>query len=411
MIDKLFLRKYKVNNEGGIIYVDRKVYKWLNSFSLNDLSQKTFIEKEIYKQLTKSGFDENPDVSPPKKIPKISLILVLFNSKYWVDNLKQMLSNLNPWIYEIVVVDNGSTDNSLNILNECLPGLISIKNLTPKPFAAAINQGTRIASGDVFLMINPDVYIPKSSLWALIDCYQKNKSVAAYSPKLLLMKTPGFINGIGNIVKPFWHGYDMGLGHLDIGQFNDICDLYSACFATILIPRKSWEEIGELDEKFPLYYEDTDWCYRARNIGKRIILNPHAKIYHAYKASSKDGYNFRNQYIMNITKGRIRFTRKNINKNIKIFYLLSFFLNDIFNFFKYLLLQKRSFFKCLFFPWVTELFLSKESFCYKKSNWYKSNSFKYNIDCSPSIYLGLPVLSSKNLHLIIKLREKMEINE
>ena len=143
-----------------------------------------------------------------------------------------------------------------------------IENKESKSFAAAVNQGCKLASGELFLIINPDVYIPKSSLWSLINFYQNNSDAAAIVPKLMLMKTPGFINGIGNVVPPFRWGYDLGLGHLDVGQFDHIKEVPSACFATVLIPREKWDTVGELDEEYPMYYEDSDWSYRAR--GKRL---------------------------------------------------------------------------------------------------------------------------------------------
>ena len=163
-ISASYLQEFEVNPEGGTIYVDKKVKKWLDSFTEDGIKQKSKIEKEIYYRITKTGFEENLDISPPEYFPKISLILVLYNSIFWVDNLVKMFENLFPWLHEIIVIDNGSTDNCKTELYERISGLKCIINQVSKSFAAAINQGTKIATGEVFLIINPDVYIPKSSL-------------------------------------------------------------------------------------------------------------------------------------------------------------------------------------------------------------------------------------------------------
>ncbi len=206
-------------------------------------TQRSNAEIEIYKKITKSGYEENLMIEPPENVPSISLILVTFNSEIWFENLKKMFINLSPWLHEIIVVDNGSKDGSYKGLSHSSNNIKIIENKESKSFAAAVNQGCKLASGELFLIINPDVYIPKSSLWSLINFYQNNSDAAAIVPKLMLMKTPGFINGIGNVVPPFRWGYDLGLGHLDVGQFDHIKEVPSACFATVLIPREKWKRL------------------------------------------------------------------------------------------------------------------------------------------------------------------------
>jgi len=406
-ISRFFLHEYQVNNEGGKIFVDRKVANWLDSFSTENTNQKSSSEIKIYKQITKCGFDENPNISPPEKYPKISIVLVLYNSKFWVENLSKMFENLSPWLHEIVVVDNGSNDDGLVLLKERISRITCIKNKSSKSFAAAINQGTRNSTGEVFLIINPDVYIPRNSLWALIDCYLKNPTVGAISPKLLLMRTPGFINGIGNIVKPFWHGYDLGLGHLDIGQFDEIVELPSACFAAILIPRNSWERVGELDEEYPMYYEDSDWCYRARNQGMKIRFCHHSKIYHRFQSSAtineKRIYN-RKQF-SHITYGRIRYIVKNLNYLEARYFLLFGLLYDIFYIIKYYFLFHELLLKDLLYIWKENhlKFLS-----FRKPPFHKSfNQPKSYFSAYPRIYEGIPVL---NRNILIKILKEKESN-
>jgi hypothetical protein len=328
-LERFKLTKYQVNPEGGTIYVDWNVKNWLDSFKGEDYSQKSLKEIEIYKKITKSGFEENLMIKPPENFPTISLIVVTFNSEIWFENLKKMFIELSPWLHEIIVVDNGSIDGSLDGLRKIEKTIFFIENEIPKSFAAAVNQGCNMASGELFLIINPDVHIPKSSLWSLINFYQNNSEAAAIVPKLMLMKTPGFINGIGNVVPPFRWGYDLGLGHLDVGQFDHIKEVPSACFATVLIPREKWKIVGELDEEYPMYYEDSDWSYRARGLGYKILADTNSLIFHAFGGKNKRNSVISKAKLLHVTYGRLTFVSKNIKSPLMYVYFLRYFIFDM----------------------------------------------------------------------------------
>ncbi len=301
MFGKSKLSLYQVNPSGGKIFVDKKVQTWLDSFTAQEDGKKSDQEWAIYRQITKEGFDEDESVAEPTELPKISLIVVLFNSMKWVENLNKMFALLAPWLHEIIVVDNGSEDSCSNEIDQALQVITVISLSNSVSFATAVNQGVRAAEGDLFLLINPDVWIPRSSLWSLINFYKEHSKAAAIAPKLLLMQTPGFINSIGNHVPLFRWGYDLGLGHLDMGQFDHIREIEAACFATVLIPREKWEIVGELDEGYPMYYEDSDWCYRAREMNYKILCASKSVIYHKF-GRNKQKRNMTNKLLIDSTE-------------------------------------------------------------------------------------------------------------
>ena len=399
-LNDLFLKEYNINQNGGKIYVDRKTAQWLDSFISVNQSQKSYRELKLFTQITKSGFNENPEISPPDNYPKISVILVLYNSNYWIDNLIKVFKNLSEWLHEIIVVDNGSIDEGLRLLQQGVDKLISIQNSSPKSFAAAINQGTRIATGDVFFIINPDVYIPRTSLWELIHSYNKNQNIAAISPKLLLMKTPGFINGIGNIVRPFWHGYDIGLGHLDVGQFNHIKELPSACFASIFIPKSSWELVGEVDEEYPMYYEDSDWCYRARNYGLKILFCSSSEVFHGYKSYKVGVENINSTYIRNISYGRIRFSKKNFPRLKSTLFLMSYVISDLLYLVIYWLRYQKNFFSDYYSVWKNIFQFKSYSINQNKQSKSRRMKFEKHKISFPMVFNGLPLLKWKVLIIL-----------
>lgn len=397
LFDFFRLRKYQVNPEGGMIYVDRKVEKWLDSFKKDGHTGKSDVEIDLYRRITKSGIDDDQNILPPKSLPKISLVVVTYNSNFWMDNLNKMFSNLGDWLYEIIVVDNGSIDN-------CVEKLISnekisiIKNEIPKSFAAAVNQGCRVANGDLFLIINPDVFIPKSALFSLINFYLDHPDAGAIVPKLMLMRTPGFINGVGNIVPFFRWGYDLGLGHLDVGQFDHIEEVPSACFATVLIPKTVWARVGELDEDYPMYYEDSDWSCRVRVAGLKIILSEKSIVFHGYRNYDFGFEEISSTKLMNVTYGRLRYTKKNIKTFSEIYFLISYLIFDIF-YIMFSMFFHFNFanFNSIFRGW--KLFLSRSKTIQKSDVFSNHHYIRKNSSSKPHIKYGIPKLTWNMLNI------------
>ncbi len=314
-----------------------------------------------------------------------------------MENINKMFSNLGKWLFEIIVVDNGSVDNCLEKLvhNEKIS---IIENDMPLAFAAAVNQGCRLATGDLFLLINPDVVITKTALFSLIDFYLAHPDAAAIVPKLLLMRTPGFINGVGNIVPLFRWGYDLGLGHLDVGQFDDMLEVPSACFATVLIPKEKWVKVGELDEEYPMYYEDSDWSYRARAAGFMIVLCVKSQVFHGYLGYDDGFKEITYKKLMQVTYGRLRYSKKNIKSLNEVYYLISYLIFDI-SFLIYSVFFQFNFAnsKAIFQGW--KLFLSRSK-SIKKCVVFPIDHHNGKISGSkPRIKTGIPMLTWNILNL------------
>jgi glycosyltransferase involved in cell wall biosynthesis len=139
-------------------------------------------------------------------------------------------------------------------------------------------------------------------------------------------------------VGSFSWGTDNGLGHLDLGQFDDWEEIPSVCFAAALISRTAWEQIGPLDEGFTMYYEDSEWSYRARLLGYKLIAAPQALIYHAFGSYFPDrGTNVLGaDKLQNVVYGRLRFSLKLLDKNLDHF-LISYLIEDGLNLARYFL--------------------------------------------------------------------------
>ncbi len=221
-------------------------------------------------------------ISPKTGGERVSVVLVTHNSRAWLDICLPSLTAQTWRDIEVIIVDNGSRDDTIARLRATHPEIRVLEMPAPSSLAAAINAGVQAASGDFFLLLNPDVRLAPDALAELVSVARRNPDAAAVVPKLSFLYAPGFLNGLGNHVGRFGFGVDNALGHLDLGQFDHWRDLPSACFAAALIPRWAWQAVGPMDEEFPLYYEDSEWSYRARLLGWRIVGAPQAVVYHAY---------------------------------------------------------------------------------------------------------------------------------
>lgn len=325
--------------QGGCVIVDRlvlKIWEQADQRSLEDLlsavSQPPALDewglRATLACLAESGLLERSGASfqtssppPPDKLssfPLVSVILVSHNSRTWLSAcLPTLLSQTYPKL-EILVVDNASQDDTCEWVNhwaaatgsEQLLRLIPIERQIP--LAAALNRGAEHAQGKYWLLLNPDTQLDSNAITELVRVAEA-APCAAVAAKLHLASTAAFLNGLGNYVGAFSWGTDLGLGHLDLGQWERWIELPSACFAAALINPQAWEAVGPLDEGFPMYYEDSEWCYRARLAGYRILAAPRAVVYHAFSGqliASPEGRTIQPaalaRKLRHVTYGRLR---------------------------------------------------------------------------------------------------------
>ena len=322
----------------------------------------------------------SPDALRPHSLP-ISVIIVNYNSLDWLDECLASLQSqaapgpganaLHP--IEIILVDNASAEDPLPWLAEHYPSVRTLRLERDRSLVAghglayAINRGIELAQGDHYLILNPDTRLAPHALPPLLASSKRNAStpdsygrpfpappstqpasfssplapgqpragsplhtLAFSAPKLLYTWAPGFLNGLGNRVGPTSWGADNAQGHLDLGQFDDWQQLPSACFAAVLIPRPTWQQVGPLDEDFFIYYEDVEWSYRARLLGCQALVAPRAIVYHAFGRRTHTGQDvdltpFK---LSNVVHGRLRFAYKLLSPLNAARFLFNYALED-----------------------------------------------------------------------------------
>jgi len=222
-----------------------------------------------------------------------SVIIVSHNSGAYIGGCLQSLDQFPDW--KIIVVDNASSDDSIQEAERSVARTHIVRNLQNLGFAAAINQGAKSAEGDVLVILNPDTLAASGSMDELARALQES-DVGAVSGRL--SRADG-VPEIGFTVRRFpdlrtmlsevlllnrvwprnpWNNHYRCFD-LDYTQYQDVDQPAGACLA---IKREAWEEVGEFDERFfPVWFEDVDFCKRLRNAGWRIRYCPEAVFVHA----------------------------------------------------------------------------------------------------------------------------------
>ena len=230
---------------------------------------------------------------------KLSIIIVSWNVRE--DLLRCMRSideNKPSCTFEIIIVDNASTDDTANMIKKSFSEVKLITNHQNRGFAAANNQAIEQSQGEYVLLLNPDTILHPKSLDILVRFMDNNKDVGACGPKLLnddgttqrsVRHFPDFCsalyrNTIFRTLRLFhkqYHRYRM----LDF-SYDRQMEVDILMGAALMTRRSIINEIGAMDESFFMYYEEADLCYRIKQAGWHITFIPTAVITHLGGQSS-----------------------------------------------------------------------------------------------------------------------------
>ena len=230
---------------------------------------------------------------------KLSIIIVSWNVK---DDLSRCLASLKenrPSVpFEVIVIDNRSSDGTVNMVRQEYPDVVVIGNHENKGFARANNQGIKQSRGQHVLLLNPDTIVPPGSLDRLVAFLGNNPDVGACGPKLLnadgstqasVRRFPTYRAALYNqticrVMGLFRSQYRKWMMK-DFGHDRQM-DVDQIMGAAMLIRRSVIDDVGGMDENFFMYYEEVDLCYRIKKSGRRIVFFPGAVITHLGGRSS-----------------------------------------------------------------------------------------------------------------------------
>jgi GT2 family glycosyltransferase len=230
----------------------------------------------------------------------VSIIIVNWNTKELLQNcLTSIYEQAGDVSYEIIVVDNASTDGSVESVRTKFLQVKLIENPANRGFAAANNQAMRIAKGRYVLLLNSDTVVLNSAIAKTITFADTHPEAAGIgcgvlNPDKTLQPTCFMFPSIVNMVLSSTYLYKLfprnrffGRERMSWCDRTDIreVDVVTGCF--MLVRRKAIEQVGMMDEQFFMYGEETDWCYRFKQAKWEILFTPVAEIIHLGRASSR----------------------------------------------------------------------------------------------------------------------------
>lgn len=210
----------------------------------------------------------------------MSVIVPNWNGRALLEECLEALRRQTLQPAEVILVDNGSTDGSLEFVGGRYPDVRIIGFPQNHGFSAAINAGLGRAQGAYIALLNNDTRADPRWIEASVAALESHGEFGVCAAKMLSYFSPDAIDaiGVGCIAGAF--GYSIGAFEIDRGQYDSPREVFGACAGAAVYRREVFELVGTFDEDFFAYYEDLDWNFRARAAGVRCLYVPSAVVYH-----------------------------------------------------------------------------------------------------------------------------------
>lgn len=245
------------------------------------------------------------------KGPEVTVIVLCWNG---IEDTVECLRSLEEVEYSgtrLVVVDNGSTDSTAEIVRSAFPDVEVIETGENLGYAVGNNVGIvhALESGaDAVLLLNNDTVVDQRFLRPMLELLYSSETVGAVNPTIYFHTEPRLIWSAGGRVEPATGiAHQEHYGEIDVGQIREPVELVYGVGTALLIKREALEATGYLDRHFYLYYEETDWCCRARDAGYTTMLAPSARVWHKISRSIREGTPPQIYYL---TRNRLLFLKK-----------------------------------------------------------------------------------------------------
>lgn len=251
----------------------------------------------------------------PLRQPRVSIIILNWNSYQVTLDCLLSLRKIDYPNFEIVLVDNGSVDDSPARLLENVPEIRLIRNATNLGFAGGCNVGIRDALGrgtDYLLLLNNDTIVAPDFLTQLVRVAESDEKIGAASPKVLFFDHPDRLNYAGGEHRR-WRLFPkvFGLRQLDDGRYDKIREVSLLTGCAFLIKAEVVRKIGVLEEIYFHFYEDIEWSLRVLKAGYKTFYVPAAKIWHKehYVTDKSQGKGF---IEFSVARASMIFARKHL---------------------------------------------------------------------------------------------------
>lgn len=256
--------------------------------------------------------------------PQVSIIILNWNGKEDTIECLESLKNITYPNYEILLVDNGSTDGSVECLRKQYPEIEIIENGENLGFAEGNNVAIRrvIEKGtDYILLLNNDTIVAPNILTELVEVLEKDSSIGIAGPTVYYYKKKDLIQSAGGKIS--WNkGQSSHLTNENDMKLNKIRDVDYIMGCALFTKCDLFKKIGYLNKDYFAYWEETDWCVRAKRAGYRIFHVPAAKIWHKGGSTTKKTSGF---YEYQMTRNMFWFMKTHATTKQYLAFIFYFF--------------------------------------------------------------------------------------
>lgn len=245
------------------------------------------------------------------ELPSVAVVLLNWNGKKFLAQfLPALLQSTYPGV-QIIVADNGSTDDSIAFLEHNYPEIQILSNPSNEGFAKGYNTALEKVNADIFVLLNSDIEVTPGWIEPVISLMSQNNQIAACQPKILAWsdhKSFEYAGGSGGWLDrygyPFCRGRIFDYCESDNGQYDTAAPIFWASGAAMFVRSAVFRELGGFDPFFFAHQEEIDLCWRMQHAGYVIYACPESVVYHVGGGTLPQGnprkifLNFRNNLIM-----------------------------------------------------------------------------------------------------------------
>jgi GT2 family glycosyltransferase len=218
--------------------------------------------------------------------PHVTVIIPNWNGERFLSTCLASLREQTFKDFDVVLVDNGSTDGSVAFAGHNFPEVRVLSLGENKGFSAGVNAGIRASRAEYVALLNNDTETDSGWLEVLVRAAEAHPEAGSFASKLVDFDDRRMLDGAGDALRLSGLPYRLGHGEPDRGQYDRTTFVLSACAAAALYRRSMLDEVGLFDEDFFAYCEDGDLSMRAQLAGYRCLYVPEAVVYHLGSAST-----------------------------------------------------------------------------------------------------------------------------
>ena len=221
---------------------------------------------------------------------KVTIVIPNYNGKHFMEPCLSSLSEQTYKNFHILVVDNASSDGSIEYMEENYPDIELIKLQKNFGFSKAVNIGIQHSRTPYVILLNNDTTVDTRYVEEMVKAIEKSPKIFSVSSKMIQMYHPELIDSAGDLYTLLGWGVCRGCGR-PVSNYQKYDEIFTACAGAAIYRRSVFDEIGYFDQNHFAYLEDIDIGYRARIYGYYNMYCPTALVYHVGSGTSGSKYN------------------------------------------------------------------------------------------------------------------------